>query len=99
MALSSGVRGAVGMAAGWIVVAGSAAFSLLYFSEIKDTARWMLGIEAPAASKPVEVRRRPDRDVSPVRTSSRNRTVEIKAGAHGHYFATVEINGRSVNVL
>jgi len=39
MALSSGARRAAGMAAGWLVAAGAALFSLIYFSEIKGAAR------------------------------------------------------------
>jgi len=30
---------------------------------------------------------------------ARGRTVEIRAGAHGHYFASAEINGRPIDVL
>ncbi len=35
------------MAAGWLVVAGAAAISVVYFSEIKALARKPLGLPAP----------------------------------------------------
>ena len=46
MAYSSGTRQAASMAAGWLVAAGASAFSLVYFSEIKEVARGLLGIPA-----------------------------------------------------
>jgi aspartyl protease family protein len=91
MALSAGTRQAVGMATGWIVVACAAAVSLIYFSEIKGVARFVLGLQAPQP--------RVDRPSEPVRGLARGRTVEIRAGAHGHYYASVEINGRPIDVL
>jgi aspartyl protease family protein len=91
MALSAGTRQAVGMATGWLVVACAAAVSLVYFSEIQNAARVVLGLQAPNS--------RVNRQVEPVRDMARGRTVEIRAGAHGHYFASAEINGRSIDVL
>jgi aspartyl protease family protein len=91
MALSAGTRQAVGMATGWLVVACAAAVSLIYFSEIKDVARVAFGLRAPDP--------RTDRQPEPARGVARGRIVEIRAGAHGHYFASVEINGRPIDVL
>src|SRR5438552_2947171 len=98
MALSSGTRQAVAMAVGWVVLAGSAATSLVYFSEIKAAARGVLGIEAPTGAATARDRR-PNSETQPVRTVLRGHTVEIKAGTHGHYYASVEINGRRTDVL
>jgi aspartyl protease family protein len=97
MALSAGTRQAVGMAAGWLMVAASAAFSLLYFSEIKEVARGVLGLPDPAAMREAAVPRgyrRPE-----AVSSAPGRVVEIKAGAHGHYYASADINGRATDVL
>jgi len=92
MALSAGARQAVGMAAGWLMVAASAAFSLLYFSEIKEMAR---GLPDPAAMREAAVARGYGRSEAAVP----GRVVEIRAGAHGHYFASAEINGKATDVL
>jgi aspartyl protease family protein len=86
------------MAAVWVVAAGSAAFSLVYFNEIKAAARGLLGIEALSGAQTAAGKRR-DRAAQPVRTLPHGRMVEIRAGAHGHYYASAEINGRSVDVM
>ena len=88
------------MAAGWLVAAAAAAFSLLYFAEIKDAARDLLGLDYPAAPEAREAgrqaRHRPARRAG---TLPRGRVVEIKAGAYGHYYARIEINGRPIDVM
>jgi aspartyl protease family protein len=90
MALSAGMRQAVGAAAGWLTLASAAAVSLHYLHEIQGATRAILGLET---SRP------PNRAAAPVRSAPGNRIVEIKAGAHGHYFTSAEVNGRPVDVL
>jgi aspartyl protease family protein len=98
MALSPGTQRAASMAAGWLFVAGAGLISLLYFHELQQAARGLLGIrpsaDAHAAARPRGAdhghRRRP---------GPSGRTAEIKAGVHGHYYASVEINGRPVEVM
>lgn len=88
------------MAAGWLIAAAASAVAMVYFTEIKDLTRGLLGLPAPAqtamASTP-----RPYRSSEPEQSAAvhRGRVVELKAGAHGHYYATAEINGRAVDVL
>jgi aspartyl protease family protein len=98
MALSSGARRAAGMAAGWLAVAGAAAFGLVYLSEIKQAARDVLGIQPPSSVQPAEASRFRS-DPQPTPTVARGRTVEIRAGTYGHHYASVEINGRPVDVM
>jgi aspartyl protease family protein len=99
MALSSGTRQAVMMAAGWVVLAGSSAFSLLYFDDIKAAARRVLGIERSDGARAGRERRVVVREERAVHQPSRGRTVQIRAGSYGHYYARAEINGRRVDVL
>jgi aspartyl protease family protein len=100
MALSSGARQAVSMAAGWVVVAASAAFSLLYFNEIKTGARHVLGLGPAPLEAQVSAGSRPrTREATPDRGTAGGRIVQIPAGALGHYFASAEINGRHVDVM
>jgi aspartyl protease family protein len=97
MALSSGTRQASALAGAWLVAVASAGFSWLYFAEIKAAARGILGIQispveqtsAPPVPRPVEARG----------AVSRGRIVELRAGNHGHYYASAEINGRPIDVL
>jgi aspartyl protease family protein len=91
MALSAGTRQAVSTATGWLLVGCAAVFSLAYFNEIKDVARVALGVQQPDP--------RASRQSEPAPTTARGRTVQIRAGAHGHYFASAEINGRPIDVL
>lgn len=77
------------MAGGWlfsgIVVAGS----IVYSVELKDAAKALFGIR-----NPIPVAR-----AAPVTRSAGGTTVELRAGAQGHYFASVEVNGRPVEVM
>jgi aspartyl protease family protein len=86
------------MAAGWLVAAGSVAFSLVYLSEIKGLARDLLGIQARSSAQMAGANRS-NRDAQLMPTVARGRTVEIRAGAYGHHYASVEINGRSVHAM
>lgn len=94
MALSAGARQAIGMATGWLAVAGAVAVGIVFSKEIGQMARGAVG--SPAARDSVAHRK--DRPAVPVRTAS-GREVQIRAGAHGHYYARAEINGRPIEVL
>jgi aspartyl protease family protein len=100
MAYSSGVRHAARMAAGWLVAGAAAAFSLLYFAEIKESARGLLGLHAPAAAgRSVAAATRDAGPATPAAAPRKGRQVEIKAGSLGHYHARAEINGRPIDVM
>ena len=86
------------MAAGWLVAAGSASFSLVYFSEIKGAAQGLLGLPAPSSAQRAPANRA-SRDVQLMPSTARGRTVEIRAGAYGHHYARIEINGRSIDAM
>jgi hypothetical protein len=60
------------MAAGWLVAAGSAAFSLVYFSEIKGAARDLLGLQAPSSARIASADRSAN-DAQLLRAQSRGR--------------------------
>jgi aspartyl protease family protein len=100
MAYSSGARGAAQMAAGWLVAGAAAAFCLVYFAEIRDVARVLVGLDRPVAAARDDTT--PKREARPsVATAAmpRGRVVEIKAGSLGHYYVRVEINGRPIDVM
>ena len=93
MALSAGTRQAVGMATGWLVVACGGRRQPALFQRNPERGprrlwRWS-----------TRTRRRASIRCGPSAAVARGRTVEIRAGAHGHYFASVEINGRPIDVL
>jgi aspartyl protease family protein len=96
MALSAGARQAIGMATGWMAAAAAVAVGLAYASEIRQFAR---GSAGPPAQPPREaIALRKERPEAPMRASS-GREIQIRAGAHGHFYARAEINGRAVDVL
>lgn len=91
MLITTGSRQALTMAAGWLMSGVIVAGGFLYANEIKDATKAILGLSTPVADlRATSARPQPQ---------SGNRTVEIKAGGHGHYFATVEMNGRRLDVL
>lgn len=96
MALSPGTRQASALAAAWLVALASTGFSVLYFAEIKAVARGLLGLHARPGAFGSQM---PRREASRERPALRGRIVELKAGAHGHYYARAEINGRPIDVL
>ena len=101
MALSSGTRQASTLAGAWLVVLASVAFSALYFTEVKDVARGLLGLRAaPLEKTAVPVPRASSEKPGAVSSAvSRGRIVELRAGNHGHYYASAEVNGRPIDVL
>lgn len=99
MALSWGARRAAGMATGWLVAAGASAFSLVYFGEITEAARGLLGLPPAPDVRAAVAKRVDDRGGQSTSVARRGRMAEIKAGVHGHYYANAEINGRPVSVM
>jgi aspartyl protease family protein len=91
------MREVVGTAAGWLTLACAAAASLIYFHEIQGYFHEIHG--ATRAILGLETSRVPNRVAEPARSGRGKRIVEIKAGAHGHYFARAEVNGRPIAVL
>jgi aspartyl protease family protein len=92
MALSSGSRQAVTMAAGWALAAVATAVGIAYFGEIKAITG-LAQLEQPtrAAEEP-----RRGQANSPAHGG---RIVELRAGAYGHFHTGAEINGRPISVL
>ena len=86
------------MAMGWAFAAICTAVSIAYFSEIKAATRTLLGVQEPTAARLAVAERdsQSQRETGPV---SRNRTVELKAGAYGHFHARADINGQPVSVM
>jgi len=97
MAMSSGVRQAVGLAVGFLLVAATAAAGVLHLAEVKDAARGLLDQSPAPTEAPPDGRTW--RQVAAAPRPAIGRVVELKAGAFGHYRAQAEINGRSIEIL
>jgi aspartyl protease family protein len=79
------------LAAGWVAAAGFVVLGIVYLDEIKAGMGSALGLQRNAAAGP------PER-TDTVQVSA-GRIVELRAGAHGHYRTSAEINGRLVDVM
>ena len=86
------------MAAGWLVAGAAQPLSASSISpRSRSAARGRPRPPGPAARRPRQPIGQPR---EPARAACRaGRTVEIRAGAHGHYYASAEINGRPIDVL
>src|SRR3990172_6470937 len=94
MALSTGTRSLLGEAASWLVTAGIVAGGLIYFNDLRGLIGSAAGLRdtgTPSAARAVV-------SGSSVGGSGGG-TVELAAGATGHYHADAEINGRPVEVM
>ena len=91
MAFTPGSRQAVALATAWVVLAACTGLGAAFFSEIKAAAESVIG--------------RPDAAVATVAGSRERsaavsgRTVELRAGAYGHFHVRAEINGSPVQAM
>jgi aspartyl protease family protein len=94
MSLSRGNQNALVDAVSWVAAFGFAAVALVFHAEIKTAGYELFGITPPdlhvtAATIPV----RADHQ------TSSGRGVELRAGANGHFFTEVEVNGRRIDTM
>lgn len=95
MAISSGVRLALGEATSWLAAATIMVAGAVYFQEIREGAAWMLGIDPNAA--PAAITQTAGDETAPSRTQPG--TVEIRASANRHFHTSALLNGRPVDVM
>lgn len=94
MALSSGTRSLLGEAASWLIAAAVVGGGLMYFNELRGLTGQALGVPA-AGPRPAPA----EAQARTKESAKRSGTVEIRAGASGHYRAEAEVNGRPVEVM
>lgn len=93
---TSGLFGEVGS---WAVGLAIMAAAVVYQEELRAIGGELLGasrLEQQVAGKAARVKPTPTRAEL---VASSNSIVELQAGRDGHYHATAEINGRSIEVL
>lgn len=94
MALTSATRSLIGEVASWTVLAAGCATAILNFDTITRGMTLLVGLppieaQAPSTTATAEAEAQARADG----------TVELRAGANGHFHAEAEINGRPVEVL
>lgn len=85
------------MAFGWGLAACALIVSIVFFDQIRTLARTVVGVQASETTAAPD--RAPRRMAAGTTRPLGGRSVEIKAGANGHYYTEAEVNGRRVPVL
>ncbi len=97
MAMSSGNRRLVTELAGFAVVLMVGAVAIWNFKSVTSYARQAAGI--PADGAPFQIGAKNNGRVASGDTGAKGRAIELKAGAHGHFYAEAEINGRPIGLM
>ncbi len=104
MALSPSAANACKLAALWFGLAGVGVIGIMNADLLRD----MLGPgleyqeDAPPSSapdRPMLASHDEAGEPEPASRASAGRTVELKAGAHGHFFSRIHVNGRAVQAM
>lgn len=101
MSLSSGTKTALGEAASWVVAGVMLVSSVVYFDELKALfAPTPLQASSPPETRQARRPAQPERRAraAPV-TRSAGYTVELTAGAYGHFRTRARVNGREITVM
>jgi aspartyl protease family protein len=102
---SSPLGSVLGTAASWIFASLCVVASIVYFDEVRAVTRWAFGIELPdqsaaAARAPAGNARGP---AAPARgsddSSSSGSAVRLRADRLGHFVASADVNGSTIDVL
>ena len=98
--MASVLRFALREAGNWLVVAGCAVGTVVYFDELKGVAAWSMGLEVPppAASASKSAPPKPAKPAAG-KAAPASGTVELRAGQHGHFETPVQLNGRTIQVM
>ena len=102
--MSPSVMNALKLAVAWIALAGIGAFGVLNADLVRETLGLKLEAEdfAPRSAARQDAPRQDDEatpDSDDKSRSSGNRVVELKAGAHGHFYSRIHVNGRAVEAM
>jgi aspartyl protease family protein len=91
MAESTGLRSLGREVAGWVMLAGVILACFVFFTDIQALTRRVSGL-GPVQDAPEVVEATPPADAF-------SRTVTLKAAENGHFFSTIIVNGREVEVI
>jgi aspartyl protease family protein len=99
--MASVLRFALREAGNWLVVAGCAIGTVVYFDELKGVAAWSMGLQVPPPSASVAKSAPPKavKSATVAKTAPASGTVELRAGPHGHFETPAQLNGRTVLVM
>ncbi|WP_072388305.1 TIGR02281 family clan AA aspartic protease [Hyphomicrobium sp. CS1BSMeth3] len=103
--LSPSALNALKLAAVWIGIAGAGVLGFVNADLVRD----MLGLRLefsdddapsrPASDAPAAADDDKPTEETPTSRASLGRTVQLKAGAHGHFHSRIHVNGRAVQAM
>ena len=104
MALSPSASGALKLAAVWVGLAGAGVLGFMNADLVRDALgiRFEYREDAPPHPSRDGTAFASDEgssDEPPASRTSGGRTVHLKAGAHGHFFSRIHVNGRAVQAM
>ncbi len=97
MSFSPGTRSLFGEVTTWIIVAGIGAAALTHYSELKSLIGDGLGLAPPAAEQQADGVANVNE--APATKSQGGFVVELRAGDHGHFNTSAEVNGADIDVM
>ncbi|MFN3746665.1 MAG: TIGR02281 family clan AA aspartic protease [Hyphomicrobiaceae bacterium] len=104
MALSPSASNALKLAAVWVGLAGVGAVGLMNADVVRDLLGPSIEYREDAPPRPEPDGRAfasddPARDEVHARRTTAGRTVELKAGAYGHFHSRIYVNGRALQAM
>ncbi len=103
MALSPSATNACKLAALWFGLAGVGVVGIMNADLLRDMLGFRLEYQedAPPSTTPDRpaLASSDDEAGEPAPPASAGRTVELKAGAHGHFFSRIHVNGRAMHAM
>ncbi len=96
MAASSGTRYLARQVSSWSFAFACVGVGIVYLDDLKTMAREVMGlpaVETTAREEAAAVR------TEPTGRPARAGTVELRAGANGHFHTSADVNGRAIDVM
>jgi len=101
--LSPSALNALKLAAVWIGLAGAGALGFMNADLVRDALGLRFEFNEDVPVRQDEPAEASDNDGAgeekPAAPVAHGRTVELKAGAHGHFFSRIQVNGRAVDAM
>lgn len=99
MALSSAGKSILGGVAAWSAALGIGALAFIYHRDLGAAANRALGLTGPTSATAQHKQPGAQSSAGIAQSRPSGRSVELKSGRNGHFFAEAEINGRRVDIM
>jgi len=97
--VSPGTRTLVNQALSWLFLGAMAVVGTLYFQDLRTLTARALGIPPPQELAELEARNAAEAERKRTTALMRAGAVRLPRSGDGHYYSSVDINGRSIDVM